>query len=75
MCWVALTIGAVMLLIGSVLLIRFFAVGGPGHVELAGLGRTESMVLGALMACVGLLLAILGMTGAICQNLGLALAG
>ena len=74
MCWLALGIGGIMLVVGLVFLIRFFAVGGPGHVEAAGAARTESMVLGALMASLGLLLAILGATGAICTNLGIAAA-
>jgi hypothetical protein len=63
-----------MIVVGLVLLVRFFAVGGPGHVEAAGAARTESMVLGALMASLGLLLAILGATGAICTNLGVTAA-
>ena len=74
MFWLALGIGAIMMVVGLVLLIRFFAVGGPGHVEAAGAARTESMVLGALMASLGLLLAILGITGTICSNLGITAA-
>lgn len=72
MCWTALTIGIVLLATGAVVLVRFFAVGGSGHVELAGQGRTESMVLGAAMASLGLLLSILGATGTICRSLGIA---
>lgn len=71
MCWTAMTIGIVLLVAGAVVLVRFFAVGGPRHVELAGQGLTESMVLGAIMSSLGLLLTILGGTGVICRSLGI----
>lgn len=73
MCWIVMTIGILLLVAGTVVLVRFFAVGGPRHVEFAGQARTESMVLGAIMASIGLLLTILGTTGAACRWLGIAL--
>lgn len=73
MCGIALGIGILLMVGGLGLLVAFFAIGGKGHVETAGLGRTESMVAGALMASVGLLLTLLGATGTICARLGVQL--
>ena len=74
MCWIGVGLGAVMMVVGLTLLLRFFYVGGVGHVQAAGAARTESMVLGALLLCIGLLLAILGATGVICTGLGVSFA-
>ncbi len=72
MCWVLLAIGLAMLVFGTVLLVRFFSARGANDPETAGPGRTETMILGALMASVGLLVTLLGVTGAFCERFGIA---
>lgn len=74
MCWIGVGLGAIMMVVGLTLLVRFFSVGGVGHVQAAGAARTESMVLGALLLSIGLLLSILGATGVICTGLGVSFA-
>ncbi|MDZ7707810.1 MAG: hypothetical protein U5J97_07945 [Trueperaceae bacterium] len=71
MCWLLLAIGVAMLIIGSVLVVRFFSARGANAPETAGSGRTETMILGAMLASVGLLLGILGTTGALCARFGI----
>lgn len=70
MCLLPLSVGAAMLVVGVVLLIRWARGTGPDRPEVAGLGRTESMLVGALLCSVGLLLTALGATGTICGRLG-----
>lgn len=70
MCWILLAIWLAMLVVGTVLLVRFFFARGIGP-ETASSARTESMILGALMASVGLLVTILGVTGALCERFGI----
>lgn len=71
MCWLPLVVGAAMLVAGVVLLTRYFLGTGENRPGVAGLGRTESMLIGALLVSVGPLLLILGVTGAICNRLGI----
>ena len=72
MCWVLLAIGLALLAVGTSLLVRFFAARGPNDPERAGAGRTETMIVGALMASIGLLVTLLGVTGAFCERFGIA---
>ena len=72
MCWILLAIGLALLAVGTVLLVRFFFARGANDPERAGAGRTETMILGALMASVGLLVTLLGVTGALCERFGIA---
>lgn len=70
MCWIPLTLGALMVVGGAFLIVRFFAGHGTASPEVANLGRTESMIVGALLTSVGLLMLVLGATGVICARLG-----
>ncbi len=72
MCWIALVVGAAMLIAGTFLLFRFFLGHGSQRPEIAGPARTESMILGGLLSSVGLLLVLLGVTGTICNALGIS---
>ena len=60
MCWIPLVLGALMLVFGVVLLVRFFTGHGSQRPEVASQWRTESMIVGALLSSIGLLLLILG---------------
>lgn len=71
MCWTGLLIGGAMTFAGVALLVRFFTARGATAVERAGTARTESMILGALLASVGPLLFLLGLTGLLCDALGI----
>jgi hypothetical protein len=71
MCWIPLTLGVVMIGGGAFLIIRFFVGRGSARPEVATMGRTESMIVGALLASVGFLMLVLGITGVICQGLGI----
>jgi hypothetical protein len=71
MCWIPLTLGVLMIGGGVFLIVRFFAGHGSARPEVATVGRTESMIVGALLASVGLLMLVLGITGVICQGLGI----
>lgn len=71
MCWLSLTLGLLMTAGGVALIVRFFAGRGANLPELAGVGRTESMIMGVLLASIGPLLLYFGATGAICRGLGL----
>jgi hypothetical protein len=72
MCWIPLSLGALMLAGGIALIVRFYVGRGDVRPEVAGVGRTESLLVGALLASIGTLVLILGVTGAVCQRLGLA---
>lgn len=72
MCWTGLVIGGAMTFAGVALLVRFFTARGASSPERAGPGRTESMILGALLASIGPLLFLLGLTGLLCDALGIA---
>jgi hypothetical protein len=72
MCWIVLVMGAVMVISGAFLLFRFFLGHGRERPEIAGQARTESMILGGLLSSVGLLLVLLGVTGTICNALGIS---
>ncbi len=71
MCWTGLVLGGAMTFAGVALLVRFFGARGAQEVETAGQGRTESMILGALLASIGPLLFLLGVTGLLCNVLGI----
>jgi hypothetical protein len=71
MCWIPLTLGVLMIAGGAFLIVRFFAGHGGARPEVATVGRTESMIVGALLASVGFLMLVLGITGVICQGLGI----
>ena len=71
MCLMALILGTVSMLAGAVLVIRFFVAQGVLRPEVADVNRTESMVIGALLVSIGILLTVLGATGTICQYLGI----
>lgn len=71
MCWLPLVVGAAMSVAGIVLLTRYFLGTGENRPEVAGIGRTESMLIGALLVSVGPLLLVLGITGTICNRLGI----
>ena len=71
MCWIPLSLGALMVAGGAFLIVRFFAGHGSARPEVATVGRTESMIVGALLASVGLLMLVLGITGVICRGLGI----
>jgi len=68
MCWIPLTLGALMVVGGAFLIVRFFAGHGAARPEVATVGRTESMIVGALLTSVGLLMLVLGVTGVICER-------
>jgi hypothetical protein len=72
MCWIPLTLGALMVAGGIGLIARFYLGHGQARPEVASVGRTESLLVGALLASIGTLVLILGVTGAVCQRLGLA---
>ena len=72
MCWIPLVLGASMMVGGAVLLVRFYAGRAENRPDVAGLARTESMVLGALLVSIGFLVTVLGITGVICIGLGIA---
>jgi len=71
MCWILLAIGVAMLMIGSILIVRFFSARGANDPETASSSRTETMILGAMLVSIGLLLGILGVTGALCERFGI----
>lgn len=71
MCGVLLVIGVAMLVVGSVLLVRFFFARGANDPETASSGRTETMIVGAALTTVGLLVGLLGATGAVCARFGI----
>ena len=71
MCWIPLTLGVLMVAGGAALIVRFYRGHAAARPEVASVGRTESLLVGALMASIGLLVLILGVTGVICQGLGL----
>ncbi|MDZ7799687.1 MAG: hypothetical protein U5K81_02685 [Trueperaceae bacterium] len=70
-CALLITLGSAMLLVGIVLIIRFFVGRGPNLPDEAGTGRTESMIFGALLVALGPLLLFLGLTEAVCRAFGL----
>lgn len=72
MCWIPLSLGALMMAGGIGLIARFYLGRGEVRPEVASVGRTESLLVGALLASIGTLVLVLGVTGAICQRLGLA---
>jgi hypothetical protein len=72
MCWIPLSLGALMLAGGIGLIVRFYVGHDGARPEVASVGRTESLLVGALLASIGTLVLILGVTGAVCQRLGLA---
>ena len=72
MCWIPLTLGALMVAVGIALIARFYLGHDEARPEVASVGRTESLLVGALLASIGTLVLILGVTGAVCQRLGLA---
>jgi hypothetical protein len=72
MCWVPLTLGAVMIVGGATLIVRFYLGRGAAAPEVASPSRVETLLLGALLTSVGTLLFVLGLTGAICTRLGIA---
>jgi len=72
MCWLPLILGAVMSVAGAVLILRFFLGRGAQRPEVAALGRTETMIVGVALLCIGPLLFILGLTDVICRRLGLS---
>jgi len=64
-------LGALMVVGGAFLIVRYFAGHGDARPEVATLGRTESMIVGALLTSVGLLMLVLGVTGVICERLAI----
>jgi hypothetical protein len=64
-------LGALMVVGGAFLVVRYFTGHGAARPEVATLGRTESMIVGALLTSVGLLMLVLGVTGVICERLAI----
>jgi uncharacterized membrane protein len=71
MCWIPLVVGALMVTIGAALVARFYLGHDEARPEVASVGRTESLLVGALLASIGTLVLILGVTGAVCARLGI----
>ena len=71
MCWFMLVLGALMLVIGTAAVVRYFSGHGARRAEVASVARTESMVLGAAAIAIGFLLLAFGVTGTVCQSLGI----
>jgi hypothetical protein len=72
MCWIPLGLGALMLVVGVTLLVRFFSGHGRDRPEIASQARTESMILGGLLSSIGLLLLILGIVAETCFLIGVS---
>lgn len=72
MCALVIALGAVMMLTGTVLILRFFVGHGANRPEVAGIGRTESMILGVILVALGPLLFFLGVIEAVCRATGIA---
>ncbi len=70
MCWFMLVLGALMLVIGTAAVVRYFTGHGARRAEVASVARTESMVLGVAAVTIGFLLLVFGVTGTVCQTLG-----
>jgi hypothetical protein len=70
MCWIPLSLGALMVAVGIGLVARFYGGRDETRPEVASVGRTESLLVGALLVSIGTLVLILGATGAVCQRLG-----
>jgi hypothetical protein len=66
MCWIPLTLGALMVALGAGLIVRFFFSKAQGSIEVASTARTESMVVGVALVSIGFLVLVLGVTGVIC---------
>jgi uncharacterized membrane protein YidH (DUF202 family) len=71
MCWIPLSLGTLMVAVGIGLIVRFYVGHDESRPEVASVGRTESLLVGALLASIGTLVLILGATGVVCQRLGL----
>lgn len=71
MCWLMLTLGAIMMIGGAVAIVTFFAAHGARRSEIASVARTETMVLGVLLVTTGFLLLAFGVTGTVCRSLGI----
>ena len=72
MCWVPMVLGAVMLVGGAVMIVRFYRGHGAEAPEVASPSRVETLILGVVLTSIGTLAFILGLTGAICTSLGIA---
>ena len=71
MCWIPLVLGVFMTGGGAFLIVRFFAGHGRERPEVATVGRTESMIVGVILASVGLLVLLIGVFGVISDCFGL----
>jgi hypothetical protein len=71
MCWIPLSLGTFMIAAGIGLIARFYLGHGEARPEVASVGRTESLILGVLLASIGTLVLVLGVTGAVCTRLGI----
>ncbi len=71
MCVFMLVLGALVLVIGTAAVIRFFVGHGAHRAEVASVARTETMLLGVAAIAIGFLLLVFGVTGTVCQVLGI----
>ena len=71
MCWIPMVLGAVMVVGGAAMILRFYRGRGAEAPEIASPTRVETLILGAVLTSIGTLVLILGLTGAICTNLGI----
>jgi hypothetical protein len=67
-----MVLGAVMLVGGAVMIVRFYRGQGAEAPEVASPSRVETLILGVVLTSIGTLAFILGLTGAICTSLGIA---
>jgi hypothetical protein len=72
MCWLMLMLGAAMMVGGGIAIVTFFTAHGARRAEVASVARIEALVLGVVLVTVGFLLLALGVTGTVCQSLGIA---
>jgi len=71
MCWIPLTLGSLMIVAGVVLIARFYLGRTGERLPAMSFGPTQSLIVGVILTSVGTLVAILGITGAICTRLGI----
>jgi len=69
-CWIPIVIGSVMHVLGLGLILRFFGLRRAAKSGGSDTARTESMILGVLLTCVGPLLILLGAVGSLCDRYG-----
>ena len=71
MCWFMLVLGAIMLAIGAAAVVGYFVTHGAQRAEVASASRTETMIVGVAGITIGFLLLVFGVTGTVCQTLGI----